>query len=613
MRGKSYYGLLMSTFLLTFIIALPATAAQLFVSSHGTGTTCTQGNPCTLQTALAQANDNDTHYLARGTYTGAGDAVITVTKSVMLYGGWDGSTRRPLLRDPEAYPTTVQGEDQRQGISISGNITPTIDGFIVTGGKAPDGGGIYIKNASPLIKNNIITTNRTITGYYEDGRGGGVFVQGTSTAVIVNNKILNNNSGYGGGIYSADSGGVTVEDNLITRNTASHRAGGILAERSPDIILRNIVSSNTAAEDAGGILVWDAAPRLEENHIFDNTATSGGGISLGYNATPSLFNNLFVTNAKDGIAVFSSSPVIANNTIVGNGLSGSGYGVYLYSDADCDPPYCTTTTITNNIIVSYGIGISVSGPTTAVIDYNDAWGNITANDSLSDSVAIGTHNISLDPLFNNVATDDYHLKKGSPCIDAGIDAGVTIDIDGDLRDDGSPDIGAYEYIPVSPKEGTIGTKIHIYDLGFGTRKGKVLVGNVAPKILEWTDSSIGCQLTKAPSPGTYDVTIQPQAKGSSPIVMLNGFTVKSPEIGSVEPSSGSAGAEITIIGSFFGTKKGKVTLGGKSCKVLHWTMVTTTGESEIQFVVPKGLTPGTYELKVTTTGVGSDTGNFTVE
>jgi len=65
--------------------------------------------------------------------------------------------------------------------------------------------------------------------------------------------------------------------------------------------------------------------------------------------------------------------------------------------------------------------------------------------------------------------------------------------------------------------------------------------------------------------------------------------------------------------SFFWTKKGKVTLGEKTCKVLNWTMDPTTGESEIQFVIPKGLNPGTYELRVTTTRVGSHTVDFTVE
>jgi len=166
---------------------------------------------------------------------------------------------------------------------------------------------------------------------------------------------------------------------------------------------------------------------------------------------------------------------------------------------------------------------------------------------------------------------------------------------------------------ISPYEGTIGTEITISGFGFGTKKGKVLVGSASLKILEWTDVLISCQLTKALPPGTYDVRIRPQIKGSSPITIPNGFTAKTPEIDSVDPTSGSTGDEITINGLFFGTKKGKVTLGTKNCKGLSWTMVATTGVSEIRFVVPKGLSAGTYELIVTTTKVGSDTVNFTVE
>ncbi len=85
-----------------------------------------------------------------------------------------------------------------------------------------------------------------------------------------------------------------------------------------------------------------------------------------------------------------------------------------------------------------------------------------------------------------------------------------------------------------------------------------------------------------------------------------------PEIDSVEPSSGSANDQITVTGFFFGTKKGKVTLDGKNCKVVSWMMAPATGDSEIQLVVPKGLASGTYELKVTN-GVGTDTANFTVD
>ena len=43
-------------------------------------------------------------------------------------------------------------------------------------------------------------------------------------------------------------------------------------------------------------------------------------------------------------------------------------------------------------------------------------------------------------------SDSYHLQSGSAAIDAGVDAGVTTDIDGDARPQGSaPDIGADEF------------------------------------------------------------------------------------------------------------------------------------------------------------------------
>jgi hypothetical protein len=162
----------------------------------------------------------------------------------------------------------------------------------------------------------------------------------------------------------------------------------------------------------------------------------------------------------------------------------------------------------------------------------------------------------------------------------------------------------------TPSEGTIGTEMTISGSGFGTTKGKVLVGTVAPNILEWTDSSIRCQFSKVPSLGTYGVTIQ--RKRASAMIVEDGFTVMLPDINSTEPTSGSAGGNVTIQGSFFGTKKGKVILGGKTCKVSGWTMDSKTGESQIEFVVPKRLTPGANDLKVTN-AVGSITTTFTVE
>ncbi|RMF29521.1 MAG: hypothetical protein D6759_13685, partial [Chloroflexi bacterium] len=102
-------------------ISAPARAAgnTLFVTPGGTGD-CSQAAPCDLQTALSQATDGDTIYLAQGTYTGTGAAVITITKSITLYGGWNGSPTGPAVRDPALYPSILDGEGQRRVVYITG-------------------------------------------------------------------------------------------------------------------------------------------------------------------------------------------------------------------------------------------------------------------------------------------------------------------------------------------------------------------------------------------------------------------------------------------------------------------------------------------------------------
>jgi hypothetical protein len=53
--------------------------------------------------------------------------VVTVTKSITLYGGWDGTTTTPPVRDPDAHPTTLDGEGVRRVVYISESISPTLD------------------------------------------------------------------------------------------------------------------------------------------------------------------------------------------------------------------------------------------------------------------------------------------------------------------------------------------------------------------------------------------------------------------------------------------------------------------------------------------------------
>lgn len=61
-----------------------------------------------------------------------------------------------------------------------------------------------------------------------------------------------------------------------------------------------------------------------------------------------------------------------------------------------------------------------------------AWAN-TIDWGGADTIITGTVNIWDAPAFVDLVEGDYHISSGSAARDAGVDAGVTTDIDGDPR------------------------------------------------------------------------------------------------------------------------------------------------------------------------------------
>ena len=229
----------------------------------------------------------------------------------------------------------------------------------------------------------------------------------------------------------------------------------------------------------------------------------------------------------------------------------------------------------------------------------------------------GTGSYSTETIITLTASPDtgsvFDGWSGSGCSGTG-DCVLTMTADTTVTASFSPEV-----IPLTPTEGTIGTQITITGSGFGDKKGKVLIGGVTTKIATdgWADDRIVSLLTKVPPPGgPYDVTINLKSKPPTSITLENAFTVKLPEIDSLNVYHGVADDPITITGNFFSTKKGKVYLevpGGKpkSCKVTSW------GMDSITFAVPKtskSFPAGTYPLKVTNkVGTTYAPSNFTVD
>ena len=165
---------------------------------------------------------------------------------------------------------------------------------------------------------------------------------------------------------------------------------------------------------------------------------------IGYGSRNSIVSNNIVTDCASYMpklqfvgAIFGNSvygsPQIIHNTVVGNHYTGIGF---------CHPG---TPIIKNNIVVGNLEGIGVCDNVDPNNSHNNSWNNEVYN---WHGIEQGEGAISSDPLFVDEIEGDYHLQKGSPCIDAGTDVGLYIDMDGDLRPFGVGfDMGADEFVP----------------------------------------------------------------------------------------------------------------------------------------------------------------------
>jgi parallel beta-helix repeat protein len=322
----------------------------------------------------------------------------------------------------------------------------TLSGNIVISNTAEFGGGLLLEGSDATLSGNTVTLNDAV---YE----GGGLILADSAAMLISNTVTSNtaNLGCGGGLYLYGSA-ATLNGNDIISNTADY-AGGLYLEESAATLSGNNIISNTAYGTApwsvgGGLLLVDSDAMFNGNTIASNTATDrGGGLFLGRSNT-TLTNTVIADNQAgtvgSGLYIYSSSPRLLHTTIARNGSAGltagsggDGSGVYVTDDGF---GHYSTVALTNTILVSHSVGISVTGGNTVTVNSMLWHGTpITVSQAITATVAVQNQHQG-DPLF---AADGYHLLEGSAAIDKGVDAGVDTDIDGDSRDS-TPDLGADE-------------------------------------------------------------------------------------------------------------------------------------------------------------------------
>lgn len=263
-------------------ICIPAYSASCatlfdfdFACVFGPGPVVNQTQPLapfyyTLQGALDGGRDGDVIVAAPGTYN---EFINFLGKAITLRGA-DAATDGGCMIDV----TMLRGSGSAVTFASGEGPGSVLDGFTLIGGfgtftsNARRGGGLYIDEASPTVKNCRIIDNRAMRGGGAYAVGGEpTFVNctwagnladsaagflGVGTRASMTNCLFTDNhatSGHGGAVVIEDHSQLTMTNCTVTENSAAGSlGGGVLVDTESNLFAANSVFWNN---DSGSAVV----------------------------------------------------------------------------------------------------------------------------------------------------------------------------------------------------------------------------------------------------------------------------------------------------------------------------------------------------------------------
>lgn len=387
--------------------------AQVQVTADKSGTE--------LQAAIDAAEAGTTVYVQAGTYFGN----FTMKEGVNVSGGWnEGFTAQT------DYATILDAK-------ANGRVLHQAAAFTTL-----------------TVWSNLTIQNGKFTAQQTDKAGSGVFLcdKGQVKHCLIQNNLFDATSGEasGGGVYeNGYTTSVLVDDCIIRGNTASH-GGGV---RICGVIQNSIIENNTTTINACGGVQLHYGGAMYNCIVRGNTGKDTGGVRLTGTKACTVANCLIVGNTATGtiggVSVEGGLQNIYNCTIVGNNQKSTNStgrcGVRINVNADA-PFY-------NNIVC----GNMANGEIQAAqlelhaTYQSERAARVFKNNAIVFGSEVGVNTILLakeaDPGFVDASHSDFHLLYTSALINKGDDSqakGET-DLDGKARKAGpAVDLGCYE-------------------------------------------------------------------------------------------------------------------------------------------------------------------------
>ena len=403
--------------------------------------------------AVAAAASSETVYLMPGTHLIS--AQIDFTKANLTVTGRYGAfNSAEAIIDAQEICRHFRSYSQASG--QSGFV---VENLTLVNGMAGDGGSMYFRSCTGIVRNCIFRSNATSTG------NGGAIHSYTANGTVISNCVFASNSAgaYGGAIYTEQNSNSSsdrcfVIDCVITNNTASRSGGGVYASKCIEIkgcrFADNVANTTDGYKRGGAIYAGNYSKVSASTFSGGSTAVYGSAIELAGNSiavTNCNFAGLSASSSYGVIHVNATSncrvfDCIFTNTTWGSGSqlffvegtaasltvrqclivpdSGSGAVVNNYNGGQTRFENCT--------MLSSAFDSQTRGPSqntlvncivpNADITSSGSFVNILTN-CLVKSVSGGTQDSGVivgNPRFVDAANGDYSLNHNSPCRDRGL-------------------------------------------------------------------------------------------------------------------------------------------------------------------------------------------------